>query len=67
MQIAVVVVQSLSRFWLFATLWMAAPQASLSVTISWSLLRFMAIELVYYLSLPLLQSKLGSTNTGKIV
>ena len=35
-----VVVQLLSRFWLFMTPWTAARQASLSFTISWSLLRF---------------------------
>ena len=31
-------VQSLSRVWVFATLWTAACQASLSITNSWSLL-----------------------------
>ena len=41
-----VVVQSLSRVRLFANPWTAACQASLSFTISWSLLRFMSIELV---------------------
>ena len=55
----VVVVQLLSRVQLFATPWTAACQASLSFTISWSLLRFMFIELVtpsnhLILSLPLL-------------
>ena len=40
----VVVVQSLSLVWLFATPWTAACQVSLSFTISWSLLRFMSIE-----------------------
>ena len=40
------VVESLSRVWLFATPWTSAHQASLSFTISWSLLRFMSIELV---------------------
>ena len=39
-----VVVQSLSHVWLFATPWTAACQASLSFTISWSLLRLMSIE-----------------------
>ena len=39
-------VQSLSCVWLFATPWTAAPQASLSITISWSLLKLMSIELV---------------------
>ena len=38
------VVQSLSRVQLFVTPWTAAPQASLSFTISWSLLHFMSIE-----------------------
>ena len=41
-----VVVQSLSRIWFFATPWTSARQASLSFTISWSLLKFMSIELV---------------------
>ena len=39
-------VQSLSRVWLFATPWIAAPQASLSITISWSSLRLTSIESV---------------------
>ena len=39
-------VQSLSPIWLFATLWTAACQASLSVTNSRSLLKLMPIELV---------------------
>ena len=39
-------VQSLSRVWLFATPWIAARQASLSITISWSSLKLMSIELV---------------------
>ena len=39
-------VQSLSRVWLFVTPWTAARQASLSITNSWSLLKFMYIELV---------------------
>ena len=39
-------VQSLSRFQLFATLWTAELQASLSITNSWSLLKLMSIELV---------------------
>ena len=42
----VVVVQSLSHFWLFATPWTAAHQAFLSLTISWSLPKFMSIELM---------------------
>ena len=41
-----VVVQSLSHVQLFVTPWTAAPQAPLSSTISWSLFRFMSIELV---------------------
>ena len=42
----VVVVQSLSCIWLFATPWTAAHQASLFFTISWSLLKLMSIESV---------------------
>ena len=39
-------VQSLSRVWLFATPWIAARQASLSITNSRSSLRLMSIEYV---------------------
>ena len=39
-------VQSLSCVWHFVTTWTAAHQASLSITNSWSLLKFMSIELV---------------------
>ena len=39
-------VQSLSRIWLFATPWIAARQASLSITNSQSSLKLMSIELV---------------------
>ena len=39
-------VQSLSRVWLFATPWIAAPQTSLSITNSWSPPKPMSIELV---------------------
>ena len=39
-------VQSLSRVWLFATSWIAAHQASLSITNSRSSLRFTSIESV---------------------
>ena len=39
-------VQSLSRIWLFATPWIAAHQASLSITNSRSSLRLTSIELV---------------------
>ena len=42
---AVPVVQSLSRGWLSATSWTAGCHASLSFTISWSLLKLMSIEL----------------------
>ena len=43
---SVVIVQLLSCIWLFATLWTAACQASLSFTISWSLLKFKSTESV---------------------
>ena len=39
-------VQLLSRVQLFATPWTVARQASLSFAISWSMLKFMSIELV---------------------
>ena len=39
-------VQSLSRVWVFATPWIAARQASLSITNSWSSLKLMSIESV---------------------
>ena len=39
-------VQSLSRFWLFVTPWIAAHQASLSITNSRSLHKFMSFESV---------------------
>ena len=39
-------VQLLSHVWLFVTPWTAACQASLSITNSWSLLKFMSIESV---------------------
>ena len=55
------IVQSPSRVQLFATPWSAALQASLSLSISWSLPKFMPIELVmpsnhFILCLPLLPS-----------
>ena len=55
----VVAVQSRSHVWLFVTPWTAACQASLSFTISRSLLKFMSIESVMpsnylFLCLPLL-------------
>ena len=37
---------TLSRVWLFATPWTVAHQASLSITISWSLHKLMSIESV---------------------
>ena len=39
-------VQLLSRVQLFATPWTVAPQVSLSITNSWSLLKFMSIQSV---------------------
>ena len=39
-------VQSLSRVWLCATSWIAAQQASLSITNSWNLPKLMSIESV---------------------
>ena len=44
----IVVVQFLSRVWLFVTPWTAAHQASLSFTVSWSLLKLMSIESVMH-------------------
>ena len=41
-------VQSLSRVRLFATPWIAARQASLSITNSWSSLKLMSIESVIH-------------------
>ena len=59
----VVVVQLLSRVWLFAIPWIAACQASLSFIISWTLLKLISIELmmpsnhlILYCSLLLLPS-----------
>ena len=43
-------VQSLSRVRLLATPWIAACQASLSITNSWSSLKLMSIRLLYYRS-----------------
>ena len=42
----IVVVQLLGHVQLFATLWTAARQASLSFTITWSLLKLVSIESV---------------------
>ena len=44
--VVVVVVQSLSCVWLLVTPWTVACQASLSFTVSWSLLKLMSIESV---------------------
>ena len=44
--LVVVVVPSLTCVWPFVTPWTAARQAFLSFSISWSLFRFMSIELV---------------------
>ena len=41
-----VVVQSLSRVWLFATPWATAHKASLSFIIFWSLLKLMSFEMM---------------------
>ena len=43
-------VQTLSHVWLFATAWIEAPQASLSITNSLSSLRFTSIESVMWSS-----------------
>ena len=40
----IVIAQSLSCVWLFVTPWIAAHQASLSSTISWSLVKLISIE-----------------------
>ena len=45
-EVNVVVVQLLSRVWLFATPWTAGLQGSLSLTISWTLLKLRSIESV---------------------
>ena len=42
--VSIIVVQSLSPVWLFATPCTAARQASLSITNSWSLLRLKSVE-----------------------
>ena len=49
-----VIVQSLSSVWLFATPWITACQASLSRTISLSLLKLMSIESVMLSNHPIL-------------
>ena len=45
-------VQSLSCVWLFVTPWTAARQASLSFTISWSLLKFISESVILSYPLP---------------
>ena len=64
-------VQSLSHVWLFVTPWTAAHQASLSSTVSWSLLKLMSIESVmpsnYLLSHPLPPSSPFAFNLWKIL
>ena len=47
-------VQSLSPVWFFATPWIAARQASLSITNSWSSLKLTSIKLVIPSSHPIL-------------
>ena len=42
----VVIIQLFRHIWLYETPWTAACQASLSFTISWSLLKLMSIELM---------------------
>ena len=42
----IAVVQLLSHVWFFATPWTAAHQASLSFTVSWSLLKLMSVDLM---------------------
>ena len=44
--VSILVVESLNCVWLFVTPWTVAHQASLSFTISWSMLKFMFVELV---------------------
>ena len=44
--LVIIVVQSLSRVWLFVTPWTAACKASLSFTVSQNLLKLLSIELV---------------------
>ena len=46
LELVVVVIQSISHVWLFATPWPAACQPPLSTTIYWSLLVFRSIESV---------------------
>ena len=57
----IAIVQSLSHVWLFITPWTAARQASLSSTVSWSLLKLVSMELMmasnhFILFCPLLPS-----------
>ena len=48
LQAVVVIVELLSHVWLFATPWTAAHQASVSFTISWSMLKLRPIELMMH-------------------
>ena len=59
-QAIVTVVKSLSHVRLFATPWTAARQASLSFTISWSLLKLISIELAMSSNLPILMGPVSS-------
>ena len=64
----IVVVLSLSHIWLFVTPWTAARQASLSLTVSWSLSKFMSIESVMpsnHLYRPLLPSSASAFNLAQ--
>ena len=61
----VLVVQSLSRVRLFVTPWTAAHQASLSLTVSQSLLKLMSIESVMPPSHPLLFSSPAAFSLSK--
>ena len=47
LQTPFIAVQSLSRVGHFATPWTAGHQASLSFTVSWSLLKFMSTESLF--------------------
>ena len=51
-QTLVVVFQLLSHIWLFTTPWTAACQASLSFTVSWSLLKSCPLSWWCYLTIP---------------
>ena len=59
------VVQLLNLIQLFGTPWTAAHQASLSFTISWSLLKLMSVELVIQPSNPLLSPSPPALNLSQ--